>query len=557
MANNQGYQEFVKRLDEVCTQYADKVAIEYMRNDGSKTSFSFGEISEKIRTAKKLFDEVKLRPGDRVAIVAPLSPLALFVVIALGYSNITSVILDANLPQEEIDRLIENSDVRAIFTTPSLYGLLDEKLLKDIPVFDISKTSLEFGLFKDSQKQNTRSITSDADISVFTILFSSGTTDSMKGVMMTYISAIRTFEINIPLQRIDSTGSYLHVLPLNHIAGLVSVVAFFGGATIGMIEEADATKLKNALLDFEPTHFAMVPRVYEVMERKIKQEIISKGKIVSSIVFALIAISGFMRKIFGINLGKNIFKSVRNQIFGANFRVMVVGGSLCSESTAKFFLSLGVGMWANYYATTETNVPAVVTCAADRFPINTVGNVKRYDDIKIEILDPDENGIGEICVKTALIMKGYFRDPELTAAAFDEDGYFKTGDLGYIDKKGYLHVTGRIKEAIMLHTGKKVAPSDVDTLYSGICSPNIILASCGVPSRDESFDEIHMFIESGNLSPEEQEEAKKNILDFSAQTSTLYQIANVHFIEKIPTTSVGKVKRFQLREIALSERAEK
>jgi len=261
-----------------------------------------------------------------------------------------------------------------------------------------------------------------------------------------------------------------------------------------------------------------------------------------------------MRKQFGINLGANIFKKVRNQVFGNSIRVLLTGGSLCGKSTSAFFLSLGIDMWSDCYASTETNLPITVTGLADRFPVGTVGNISRYENINIKIHSPDEHGIGEIRVKTNLRMKGYFRDPELTDAAFDEDGYFKTGDLGYIDKKDYLHVTGRIKEAIMLHTGKKVAPSDVDDLYCKLC-PDIPIASCGVPYRDGTYDEIHLFVEKGELLEKEQQNLKNLIMDFSAETSTIYQISVVHFIDKLPTTSVGKVKRFQLKEIVLTELA--
>jgi acyl-coenzyme A synthetase/AMP-(fatty) acid ligase len=104
-----------------------------------------------------------------------------------------------------------------------------------------------------------------------------------------------------------------------------------------------------------------------------------------------------------------------------------------------------------------------------------------------------------------------------------------------------------------MHTGKKVAPFDVDTLYNTLY-PGVILASCGVPNKDGTYDEIHIFIEKGKLSADKQEELRKKIISFSSDTSTLYQISSIHFINKLPTTSVGKVKRFQLKDMAIAER---
>jgi long-chain acyl-CoA synthetase len=217
-----------------------------------------------------------------------------------------------------------------------------------------------------------------------------------------------------------------------------------------------------------------------------------------------------------------------------------------------FFLDLGVKIWADFYALSETGVPTVATGAFDRYPAGTQGNVNRFDGIKIKIHAPDESGVGEVRIKTNMIMKGYFRDPEATAAAFDEDGYFKTGDLGYIDKKNYLHVTGRIKEAIIMHTGKKVAPIDVDNFYSRLLG-DIVFASCGVPNKNGTYDEIHLFIEKGDMSETEQHELRDNIMDLSGNTNTLYQLSGLHFIDTIPMTSIKKVKRFQLKELALAE----
>ena len=549
--NTQGHTDFVSRLDHVCAEYADKTAITYMRDDGTKTLLTFGEIREQVLKAQGVFESIGLRKGDRAAIIAPSSPFSLIAVLSLAYGNITSVLIDSSLPTEEINRLLEFSDVRAVFAVPNIYEGLDENLVSDIPVFDLINEGGDYIVFNNSVKEIDKSETADPHLDVIAILFSSGTTASMKGVMVTYSSTIRTFEINIPLLEIDSNLRYLFALPLSHIAGLISVlVAFSGSGNIGMIENANAIKLKNALIEYEPTTFVMVPRVYEIMEQRIKQEIKKKGVVVSGVVFSLISFCGFMRKTFGINIGKSVFKSIRNQVFGKNFRILGLGSSLCNQTTSKFFLSLGIYMWTNYYATTETNVPAVVTCRLDRFPTDNVGNVKRYEDIKLKIHNSDKNGIGEIRIKTALIMKGYFREPELTAAVFDEDGYFKTGDLGYIDKRNNLHVTGRLKEAIVLHTGKKVAPFDVETLY-GKLFPEINMACVGVSVEGSSFDEIHIFIE--NVSEEKRQEIKQAIMNFSGETSTIYQVARVHFIDKLPTTSVGKVKRFKLKEIAQNE----
>ena len=550
----QGYKEFVERLESVCEEFGDKTAITYLRNDDSRTLITFNDIIKFAKDAKKRFDDVGLQSGDRVAIIAPHSPFAIITGLSLAYSNVTSVLIDASLPFEEITRLLNLSDVRAIFTTSDIYDSFDKEVVINIPVFDVVTIIDKPVVFDGSTDVIKAVATTDPHHDVIVMLFSSGTTASIKAVMVLYKTIMKTIDLYSINTGLTSKTTNLVVLPFNHVSGYGSVVQqLLFGSGIGVIEDVDASKFSKGLLAYQPVIFAMVPKVFEVIESKIRQELRSKGK--EKTVIGLLKISALLRKRFGINIGKKLFKTITDKVFGVNIYGLGTGGTSCKKEIAEFYLNLGLE-WANYYALTETYFICVGTGIHDRYPAGTEGYVKRHPGIEIKIHSPDENGIGEIRVKTILIMKGYFRDPELTAAAFDEDGYFKTGDLGYIDKKDYLHVTGRIKEAIMLHTGKKVAPSDVDDLYSKLC-PDTPIASCGVPYRDGTYDEIHLFVEKGELSEEEQLALKNRIMEFSAETSTLYQISGLHFIDKIPITSVGKVKRFQLKEISISENFEK
>jgi len=549
--DDNSYKDFVDRIDSICTQYANKTAITYLQNNGSKTIYTFEELYKRVRTAKVQFADIGMLPGDRAAIVAPQSPFVFYTVIALAYANITSVLIDSSLPVEEIERLLAISDVRAIFTVP---GILSESSIStsEVFTFDISKKSIKYDAFDESVNVVSSKKTSDPATDVIAILFSSGTTSSAKGVMIKYAAALETVGKVAYLANIKDDSAFLVVLPMTHIAGFDASLTVLRGGCIGMIEDVDATKLQKGFMEYNPTHFAMVPRVYEIMEKKIRQEIMSKGKLIEFIVNTLLILSGALRKYLNIQLGRSMFKGIRKKVFGERIYFLGVGGGICDKATAKFFVDLGIEIWTNFYALTETNIPTVATGIFDRYPVGTEGNIKRFNDIDIKIHNPDENGLGEVRVKTSLIMKGYFRDPELTLAAFDGDGFFKTGDFGYLDSKGFLHITGRIKEAILMHTGKKVAPSDVDALYGKLC-PEVRIASCGVQRKNKTYDEVHLFIEKGELTPDKQQELQKSIIEFSAQTSTLYQISKVHFIDKIPTTSVGKVKRFLLQEAALDQ----
>ena len=535
--------QFQHYINKVIKKYYSKTALTYMKTNGTDETMTFSEIGDFIYNVTQEFEQLGLVKGDRAAIILPHSPYAVFMGMALTYSGITVVLIDAALPIEEIEQLLEFSDVKAIFTTSRIYGAING--MYNYPCFSLEQ-GLKIVPF-DTQKSNCQNLspTKDLEDDVIAILFSSGTTDQMKGIKVTYKSVLIAREVFVRLAGLEDYMTYLLVLPFNHIAGFTGAMTYFlTGCELGFIEDVNASKLANGLLRFQPFYFAMVPAVYEVLEQKIRAKLHEGGKIAEETINLLLKLSGFFRKYFGLNIGRKLFKGITNQVFGKNIFGIGTGASPCKKSTAEFFLNLGLE-WANLYATTETGVPIVATGVHDRYPADTVGNVKAHPEIQIKIGNPDKKGVGEILEKSELMMKGYFRQPELTKAAL-EDGYFKTGDYGFIDKKGYLHMTGRIKESIVLRTGKKISPLDVDEYYS-IRMSGIEFASRGVTNEEESYDEIHLFVEDKSYSVDEKKNISKELYNISRQAPPMYTLQSIHFIQQIPKTTMGKVKRFCLK----------
>lgn len=538
---------FRKELERISEKYKEKKAIEYMLENGRKRSFYYGEIYQRILSFSDIMKAHGLRTGDRAAILTPHSPYGIITCIACAYWNVTSVLIDASLPEQEIKKLLDVSDVRAVFTTNRFHRMECVKQYSDIPVFNIETEDFSYPVFEGHSCEVKMEQTKDPDEEVIAVLFSSGTTSSMKGIMLTYRSIPIARDIFADLAGLKPDMSYLLVLPFNHIAGFTGAMTYLlTGCTLGMIENVNAGKLQRGLLEFQPSYFAMVPRVYEVMEQKIQQAIKERGKAAEAGFGAMLKFSGFLRKYLGIKVGRKLFAPVLASVFGKNIFGLGTGATPCKESTAEFFLNMGIE-WANLYAATETGVPIAATGVHDRYPVGTVGNIKREKRIEVRIKNPDENGCGEICVKSPLLMKGYFRDPELTKKAF-EDGYFKTGDYGYIDKKGYLYVTGRMKESILLHNGKKISPADIDAIYQKIVPEGCAVASCGMKCQGHEYDEIYLFVERQSDCAATEKEIKASILEYSARTSENYRVRHIQFIDQIPCTSVGKVKRYLLKE---------
>ena len=546
--------EFQKQVEWIIEKYGKKNAITYMRNDDTEDKMTFGEIGDFLKKQKCFFEQKGLRSGDRVAIVFPHSPWAIINILALSYTGITSILIDASLPIEEIQKLVDFSDVRALLSSDAIMSRFKENILEQQMNFCIGEKG-ELCLFHNQREDCLKQkITTDPEMDVIAVLFSSGTTGEMKGIKVTYESVRKARNVFERLSGLKDYMSYLLVLPFNHIAGYTGAMTYFlTGCEIGFIEDVNASKLQYGLKKFQPYYFAMVPKVYEVMEQKIRNAIHEKGKAIEITILSLMKLSGFLRKNFGINIGRKVFKNITEEVFGKNIFGIGTGASPCKASTTEFYLNLGLE-WANLYATTETSVPITATGVYNRYPVGTVGNVNHNPEVKIRIANPDPEGLGEIQVKSELMMKGYFRQPKLTEDAF-EDGYFKTGDYGTIDKKGYLHIKGRMKESIVLSNGKKVSPVDVDEYYMSKY-PEHMIACRGIPAEEGMADDIHLFVEEASGKHLIQEKIKQNILEISKNAPSMYQCKQIHFIKQIPLTSVGKVKRYLLNSEMVEEEKE-
>jgi long-chain acyl-CoA synthetase len=539
--------ELIKRFEQICDRCGEKTAITYLLDNDEKELFSYNNIREQAKLIADRLHTSGLYPGDRIAIISVLSPYCYITYFAFIYAELTAVIIDPQLPLQEKSRLLANADVRGITASRVEYDTYANRFDSEMPVFDIENGIL----YNESIDRVTQKPTPDPDIDTAAILYSSGTTSQAKGVVIGFEQQLKAAIIDLELVG-TSNIQWLEVYPFFHISGLSSSLAILlNSAELGLVENVNATKLQQAFQNYRPNTFALVPKVYEVLEGKIRDAIKSKGAFTENVLLFLMRFSGFLRKNFRLNVGKYLFASVNKQVFGGNMVFLGVGGGLSNPKTIEFFLQLGY-KWFNIYASTEANVPITTTTYKDNYPVYSSGRVDRFPNIHIKIHNPNDSGEGEILVKSDLLMKGYFREPELTAAAFDERGYFKTGDIGYINKKNELRITGRAKEFICLHNGEKVSPEDIERIYAEVIEA-ASYACAGVQNKDSNFDTAQLFIENGDMSQAEIEEMSKRILSFSATIGGNYSISRIHFVSKLPLTSVGKVKRFELQKIALTE----
>jgi long-chain acyl-CoA synthetase len=541
-----GREKLTSLFEKVCNECGDKTAVKYLLDNGEEKLFSFNAIQQAVKELTNNLVLCGLRPGDRAAILSTLSPYCYITYFAFVYAGLTAVVIDPQLPETEKDRLLANADIRGVVASASQYETYAKRFETITPVLNIESGQE----FDENISRPAMESTPDPDMDAAAILYSSGTTSQAKGVVIGFEGQLKAIHIDLEFVGTNNI-QWLEVYPFFHISGLSSFLAIMlNGAEIGLLDNMTAVKLQQSFQIYRPNTFAMVPKVYEVFEAKIREAIHSKGQAIEAVLFLLMRFCGFIRKHLHINFGKILFKSINKQVFGGRMIFLGVGGGLSNPKNILFFLNLGY-VWFNMYASTEANVPMTSTTWQDNFPVGSSGRVDRFPNIHIKIDNPDTSGIGEILIKSDLMMKGYFREPELTAAAF-ENGYFKTGDLGYINRKNELVIMGRAKESIFLHTGEKVSPEDIEAIYSEVFNSSVAFSCCGVPDED-GYDTAHLFVEKGNLSVSDMEKIKKRVFDFSSGIKSNYTVSSVHFIERLPMTSIGKVKRFELQKLALAE----
>lgn len=290
------------------------------------------------------------------------------------------------------------------------------------------------------------------------LVYTSGTTGNSKGVMLTEHNLVSSVYYGLKVSRVYDRC--LSVLPYHHtyeaVCGLL--VALHYHATI-CINDRLPHILKN-LQYFKPDYMYLVPAFAELFYKKIQASLKEQKK--DKLVNAMICVSNILLK-FGIDIRRKLFKQIIDN-FGGNLVKIVCGGAAVRPEIGKFFDSIGIYL-INGYGITECS-PLV---SANREECNNCATVGMpLPCVELKFSDVDSDGIGEICVKGDVVMKGYYKQPELTKEVLSEDGWFKTGDYGKMSKEGFLVITGRKKNLIVLKNGKNIYPEEIEAYIQAI-----------------------------------------------------------------------------------------
>lgn len=398
----------------------------------------------------------------------------------LSITNGTGVALplDKYLPRNEVEKLAERGKVEAIFYSPAFHDMMVDMSktnqmiryficmedVPDKPELGSRFVSMPF-LIKKGRALMAIGDRSFLDAPIDTgkmsvLLFTSGTTSISKGVMLSHSNIVdNVMAISATIKTYDN-DVHLSLLPLHHTfentAGFLFMV--FSGVCIAYCE--GIRHISSNILEYNVTLLVAVPAILEAMHKKVLEGIKAQGK--EKAINVLMKISSIMLSV-GIDLRRTLFKSIFDKI-GPGLRLAVSGAAPIDPGVVSWFDRIGLRL-LNGYGLTETS-PVV---AANNDNVNVPGTIGYpLKGVEVAIDSPDENGMGEIITRGGNVMLGYYEDINATREAISEDGWFRTGDLGTIDTKGLIRVTGRAKSMIVLTNGKKAFPEEYEVLLNNI-----------------------------------------------------------------------------------------
>ena len=418
----------------------------------------------------KGFVAAGIQPGDKIAFICKTKYEWTLVDFAIFYAGAVLVpVYDTSSPLQ-IHWALQDSGARAILTEEKAHFERFAEVKGNLPGVDLVWRMDDGALaalvaggaeIPNEEIERRRSLAKGDDIA--TLIYTSGSTGRPKGCVLTH-SNFAELSVNTEValgEVIEEGASTLLFITLAHVfARFISILAITGGVRVG--HQADTTQLLPALGSFKPTFLLAVPRVFEKVYNSSEQkaEAGGKGKIFRAAAHTAVAYSqaGEAGKIpLGLKLkfavlDKLVLSKLRAAL-GGRVKFAVSGSAPLSPYLGHFYHSLGIKILEGY-GLTETTAPATVN-RPSKFKIGTVGPVMPGTTVRIA-----EDG--EVQVKGIPVFKEYWNNPEATAEAFTEDGFFRTGDLGAFDSDGYLKITGRKKEILVTAGGKNVSPAQLE-----------------------------------------------------------------------------------------------
>lgn len=471
--------------------YADNIAYKYKKNLEEKPAKyiekKYRDVIKDVKALSTALLDMGFK-GRRIALIGENRYEWVLSYLAVTCGGMIIAPLDKALPDKEITSLIKRSEVDAVIYEKKHEELFEK--LKENPEINLNtlicidkdgeeNEAISFGellekgrkLLKEKNKLYDYITLNNDEMSI--MLFTSGTTSAAKIVMLSQNNILSNLYAYQTHFKINQDDTLLSFLPIHHTfeCSITILYGFYSGATIAFCD--GLRYIQSNLKEYEVSIFVAVPLVLETMYKKITKAIQDQGK--TKLINALTKISNALLKLH-IDIRKIVFKQIIDN-FGGKLRMVLYGAASLDKDTIIGLNNFGINSIQGY-GLTETS-PVLTAEAENKHKPGSIGYP--LDNVEIKIDNPDKEGVGEILAKGPNIMLGYYNDEKKTKEAY-KDGWFRTGDFGYKDDEGFIFITGRKNDIIVLRNGKNVYPQELEFLISKLD----YVSECMIFARNES-----------------------------------------------------------------------
>ncbi len=421
-----------------------------------RSSITYREFDRMTRELQQTLLDAGLTAGDKVALLStnmPTWPVCYFAVVEMGMIVVPIL---PGFSGEEFDQIIKHSEAKGLMVSDKLYSKLSKETLDAQKIVVRTKNlgvihhnpdpNVESGVRKTPQPEDTA-----------VIIYTSGTTSAPKGVMLSHGALSAQIDIGYDTFPITPDDVFLSILPLSHTyeCSIGMLYPFAYGASVHYLDRPPTpSTLLPALREIRPTIMMSVPLI---MDKLYKNQVLAR--FTANAVWRWFFGKRFFQRLLHRLAGKKLYR-----LFGARLRFFGIGGAKLDAQTEQFLLD-GKFPYAIGYGLTET-APLLAGAAPDMVRLGTTGPAVK--GVTLKVIDPDENGNGELVALSPCIMQGYYKNPEKTREAFTADGWFRTGDLANIAPDGYVSIKGRLGSMLVSASGENIYPEEIESILNGL-----------------------------------------------------------------------------------------
>ena len=514
-------------------------------------TYTYSQALKKIKEIAYYLISKGVRKGDKIAVTGKNSPEWALAYFAISFAGCTIIPLDYSLHNEDAEKILSFGDAKILFIDGERINEVDKegKLFQEKISLESDSKGYKFILDLNGPETELPQLSCEDTAA---ILFTSGTTGTPKGVMLSFKNFMSSALSSMRLFNVYPEDVFYAILPIHHAYTMTAVLleTVINGSSVVFGKRLVTPIMLKELKEGKITMLLAVPMLFNKLLAGLMAGVKKQGAFKEGLIHFLMGFSGLVKKVFGVNLGKKIFGNMLlSKISLDKMRLCICGGGPLPASTFKQFNQLGID-FVQGYGLTETS------------PIININPIEVYIEesvgipiplVEEKIVDPDEDGNGIIYVRGPQVMQGYYKNSEATEEVLSSDGWLNTGDVGHIDDKGFLYLTGRAKSIIVTEGGKNVFPEEIEDKFQLY---NEIEQCCIIPyiiSKERKSEGIRMVIYPSEAY------LKQNGLDSTVKhmesiveevnkdLQSYKKISMVTVVDTpLPMTSTKKVKRFEV-----------